>query len=149
MAKFLATAKNALTRPPHGTAPRGFRGTVVDKGERFGAAWAFGAIKGYYRERAVFRGVPADLLVGGASLLASAFLDAKANGNSPAAKHLERVGDAGVSSWLNSMGAAWGAKKSGRALAGGRYPTILGYIPPAVAGSYLSADEIAHFAAKR
>ena len=148
--KLLATAKKIPQNLPHGTAPRGFKGFAVDKTERFAAAYAFGAIKGYYREKAVFKGVGADMWVGSGLLLVSAFLDAGSNGHSRAARHLERIGDAGVSSYLNSMGASWGAKKAGRTVAvlPGK-STVLGYISPAVAGAYLSADEIAHFAAKR
>lgn len=148
--KLLATAKKTLANPPHGTAQRGFHGFVVDKGERFAAAYAFGAIKGYYRERAMFKGFGADLWVGGGALVASAVLTVLSGGRSGAAPHLERIGDAGVSSYLNSMGISWGAKKAGRTVVLGLgHSTVLGYIPPAVGGAYLSADEIAHFAAKR
>lgn len=150
MAKFLATTKKVPQHLPHGTAPRGFKGFLTDKGERAALAFAFGAAKGYYYKKFMVKGVPADMLIGGAAWLVSAYLDAGSNGNSKMAEHLERIGDAGVSSYLNSMGASWGAKKAGRVppILGGR-STVLGYISPAVAGAYLSPDEIANFAARR
>lgn len=149
--KLVATAKKTLSNPPHGTAQRGFKGFLMDKGERVAAAYAFGAAKGYYREKFMFRGVGLDAVIGTGAWLASAALNAVSGGRSGMAEHLERIGDAGLSSYANSMGASWGAKKAGRTVAvlpGGK-STVLGYISPAVAGAYLSADEIAHFAARR
>lgn len=148
--KFLSTVKKVPANLPHGTAVRGFKGTLVDKGERFTAAYVFGAIKGYYRERAVFKGYGLDLWVGAGALLGSAVLSAATNGRSGLADHLERVGDQGVASYLNSMGASWGAKKAGRQVAvltPGVPASILGAMP--IGAAYLDASEIANFSAKR
>jgi hypothetical protein len=145
---------------PHGTAKPGLVGVAWDKGERYVASWGFGALKGYYGERFGWRGYAGDLLIGSGALAASVLLRMVSNGNSPAAAHLERVGDAGLQSYLNSMGAHWGMTKAGRSVAmappagGGKKRTaltgdILGMIPPAMGGSYLNADDIARYSSVR
>jgi len=128
--------------------------------EKYAAAYGFGFLKGYYRERASFRGVPADLIAGIVGVAGSAVLEVMSNGRSKLAPHISAVGDAGMMSYLGSMGAAMGAKKSGRQVyvlnAGAAKPaalpaglTAVGALPQAVGGAYLSADEIARFSASR
>lgn len=157
---------NNLTahQPAGGLHGRGFTGFVVDKGERAAASLLFGYGKGYYREKFVYKGFGYDLWAGAAATVLGAIFSAASNGNSVAALHLERVGDAGVGSYLNSIGAAMGAKKAGRVvqvLSGGKAlpglgartgvlgNDVVGMIPAAMGGTYLSADEIAKYASKR
>lgn len=142
----------------------GLVNTLVNKGERYGAALGFGFLKGYYREKMLIGGkVPADLAVGVVATLAGAGLDIFTMGRSGLSSHLHAVGDTGVQSYLNSIGAAWGAKKSGRTVyvldegakapaqlpAGMAATQVVGAIPQAVGGAYLSPEEIAHFSVQR
>lgn len=149
----------------YGVDGHGVMGFAVDKGERYAAAWAFGAAKGYWREKAVWKGAGMDLWLGGALTLVSAGLQVFSYGRSRVAPHLERLGDAGIMSYLNSVGAAWGNKKAGRivqVIEGGRtLPSLpvhsgvigeqdaIGAIPPAMGGSYLTAEEIAAYSEQR
>jgi hypothetical protein len=140
---------------------RSLAALAVDKGEKYAAAAAFGFLKGYYREKAMFLGQPVDLLAGLGLTVAGAVVNMYSEGRSNIAPHLERIGDAGMMSYFNSMGAAYGNKAAGRVVsvspAGamlprgatpvlGELPSVIGEIPPAVAGAYLTADEIARFA---
>jgi hypothetical protein len=139
----------------------GVQGYIVDKGERYAGAAAFGFIKGYYREKAMIRGIPVDLLAGLGLTLGSLVLNIGSRGMSGLAPHLNAVGDAGVMSYLGSMGASWGAKKSGRTVyvlnPGAKVPVIppgltaVGALPQAVAGAgaFLTPDQIAHYSAQR
>ena len=168
MSSFLTRAKYATNnmtpvRTGYGIDGHGPLGFVVDKGERYGAAFGFGALKGYYREKFVKRGVGLDLWIGGALTLLSAALSMLSGGRSSIAPHIERIGDAGVSSYLNSMGAAWGTRKSGREvyvlsagsprpaqLPAGMSKSVIGEIPPIPSGAaYLTPDEIAFFSGPR
>ena len=157
LAKVKAAPKNMISdRAGYGPDGHGILGFAVDKGERYAGALAFGAMKGYYRERAVWQGYGADLWIGGALTLGAAVLQILSGGQSRIAPHAERVGDAGVMSFLNSWGAGWGTKKAGRVVAvsdaGKSLPgssPILGWIPPAKDGDYLSADEIQRNSAPR
>ena len=137
---------------PVGTATkRGLMGFTVDKGERYGAAFGFGAAKGYYGPRFVWRGQGIDLWAGAGLTLASVILNAFSGGRSNLADHAERIGDAGVMSALGSLGASWGLRKAGSTvslLPAGR-KAVLGYIPAAMGGAYLSAEDIAKFAQRR
>jgi hypothetical protein len=114
--------------------------------------------------------VPVDALAGGGLTIASALLQLYSNGRSPLASHLGAVGDSGMTSWINSVFAAWGAKKSGRTVyvldagakapplpAGMRQPPtsvtgdeLVGEIPAAAVGTaFLSAEDIAQYRAPR
>lgn len=133
----------------------GVFGFAVDKGERIGAAFLYGAAKGYYRDSFVWKGYGLDLWTGAAATLASAFLTAYTGGRSRLAPHLNRIGDAGVMSYFNSMGAAWGGKKAGRqvvvsqAALPGQTP-VLGVIQPGVDGAaFLSPEEFAQYSNPR
>jgi hypothetical protein len=137
---------------------------LVHKGERYLSSFAFGAAKGYYRERTLLGGrVPLDLAVGGTLTLGAALLNIYAGMHgrrSTLAEHLDPVGDSGVTSWINSMGAAWGAKKSGRQVlvlnAGATAPaqlpagfTRVAGIPQHLGGAFLSDEQIANYNAGR
>lgn len=166
---FLARARSAsrplldnrLTRNlPHGTARPGLGGVLWDKGERYGAAWFYGWLKGYYQKDFVWRDQGYDLWSGFAFLAIGTALNIGMNGNSDLAKHLERFGDAGIASWLNTVGTGKGAQKAaehgksalplpkaGQTKLKGYQ--VIGHIPPAMGGAYLSADEIQNWSAKR
>lgn len=163
---FLSKLKSGhLSSPRGGSSPhRGVTavGFAVDKGERYGAALAYGFLKGYYHEQFTFKGYGYDLLSGAALVLGSAFLNIRSHGSSKVACHLERIGDAGISSYLNSIGTSWGSTKAGRLTqvseagaakgalaAGGKKRTVAGWLPPAMGGAVLSVAEIQNFAKKR
>jgi len=154
---FLKKMKSGgLKNLPHGTERAGLKGVIVDKGERYGASLAYGYLKGYYREKFMFKGYGLDLWTGVGALVASAAATIMSGGRSSLAPHLERIGDAGVSSYLNTIGSSLGASKAGRsavvvdqAKLPGKKASVLGMIPQAMGGSYLTQDELAHFAARR
>jgi hypothetical protein len=157
---FFAAMKKIPSHLPHGTEKRSFTGFLIDKGERYGAAAAYGAAKGYYGERFLWKGHGLDLWTGAALTLGSAVLNAMSNGNSKIADHAERIGDAGMMSAIGSLAASWGMNKAGRSvavLAPGKNAkglpagkqAVVGEIPAAVGGAYLTADEIARFAQRR
>ena len=159
MASFMAKVKKIPHELPHGTARSGLKGFIWDKGERYGAAFAFGAAKGYYGDRFVWKNHGLDMWLGAGALAASVVSNAF-NVGTKLAPHLERIGDAGVMSALNSLGAHWGITKAGgsvqlshpsakAALPGGRPQTMLGHIPPAGVGAFLTPNDIAKFAARR
>jgi len=151
--------KNTHHYLPHGSAPQhNWKGSLIDKSERYGAALAFGVAKGYYGPKFIWKGLPADAWIGATLTLISSAMKAMTNGRSEVALHVERVGDAGVMSAFNSFGAAWGMQKAGRSvavLAPGKHfvvgsgQQVIGAIGPAPAGPYLSDAEIAHFAGPR
>lgn len=154
---LLAKIKGGLSKVDDG---RGLTGMLVEKGERYGSSFAFGFIKGYYREKAMIKGMPVDLLAGAGMTLAACVLEAYSGGRSKIAPHLHAIGDAGMMSYINSVGVSMGTKQSGRKIylleKGAAAPAgikeaehILGELPPAVGGPFLSADEIAKFASPR
>lgn len=150
---FLARMKNVYKNPPHGTAPRSFKGFLVDKGERLGGSFALGYAKGKLGEKFIWRGHGYDLWGGLGAYLAAALVGGRA------ASHLERFGDVGVQGALMSLGASYGAQSAGRLVqvvspgknvrAMGPKTTALGYIAPAMGGAALDADAIANYAARR
>lgn len=141
----------------HGSTMSVLKATVVDKGERYGAAAAFGAAKGYYGEKFIWKGHGADLWIGGAALALSVGLEVFAGGRSKIAPHIERIGDAGMMSAISSLATAWGMGKAGRSVAitspgkNAKLPgrQVVGGIAPAAPGAYLSANDIANFAQRR
>ncbi len=157
MGNFISKMQSSV---PHAIERHGLKGYAIDKAERYAAAAGFGFVKGYYREQAAIKGVPADLLAGIGLTAGAALLEVFGKGHSKLAPHLNAVGDAGMMSYIGSMSAAFGAKKSGRQVyvlnAGAAKPaalppglTAVGALPQAVGGAYLSADEIARFSASR
>lgn len=124
------------------------------KAERYGASFAFGAAKGYYGPRFKRRGYGLDLWIGGGLTLLSAVLQIFTGGFSRLAPHLERVGDAGVQSYVNSWATGWGIARSGRPIVAQlpqlRGESVLGEIPPIGKGaSFLTAEEFARASAPR
>ncbi len=157
-----SSASGMITKYTDGTTPAGF---VVDKIERWGGTFGFGMVKGYYGKRALINGmIPIDLAVGGVLSALSLGIMIK-SGGSPSgmsrsvALHASRIGDAGMQSFLDSMGARFGAslakKQLGRgpagALPGGweeavaGEPQVVGALPEATGGAYLTPEEIARF----
>lgn len=136
----------------HGPTLAGFLG---DKVERAAFAGGFGFVKGYFRDKSVLGGlVPTDIAVGGAMTILGAVLNLMTDGKSKAALHCERLGDAGVMSFFNSLGASWGAQAadyqvavvpSKAKLPPGSAPMVLGALPAAAGGAYLTAEELAKY----
>ncbi len=157
MANFLQKMKSAA---PHIAERRpSYMNLAVDKGERYLSSFGFGFIKGYYRERAAFKGIPVDALVGGAALVAAVGVELFSNGRSSLAPHLNAISDSGIQSYLNSIGASMGAKKSGRkvyvldagAKAPGQLPAGLHEVLGASdgVGAFLSPEEVSNYSARR
>jgi hypothetical protein len=158
MANFLAKLKSGI---PHVAERKGISGYAVDKVERYAAAAGFGYIKGAYREQAAYRGVPVDLLAGAAATLGAVVAEALSGGRSSLSPHLNAIGDAGIMSYLGSMGAAYGAKASGRTVyvldKGAKKPSALpagihavGALPQADGmGAYLTPEQIMKYSAQR
>lgn len=160
MASFFKKMMDIPKHAPHGTAEYdGIAGFALDKGERYAAAAAYGALKGYYGERFLFKGHGLDLWTGAGLTIGAAVLNALSYGRSSLAPHIERIGDAGMMSALNSLGAHWGMGKAGRSVAvlnAGKNTkslpgkqSVVGEIPAAAKGAYLTADQIANFASRR
>ncbi len=144
-------------RPSHGVNGYGLKGFVVDKGERYGAAAGFGYLKGRFGEKFMFRGQGYDLWLGGILGIAAVGLNAWTGGHSSIAPHLERVGDAGMSSWFNSYFTAMGMRHGGTSVAvlsegKGKKRWLSGYaiwaLPPAGVGAYLTPQEMANWSSK-
>ncbi len=161
-ARMSQMSSNMLPVPvgTSGINGRGALGFVVDKGERYAAAFGYGYMKGKLHEKFMWKGMGLDLVTGVALVASSVVANVASGGRSHLAAHLERVGDAGVSSYLNSIGASMGAQSAGRSvmvLDSGKTPgktaikghSIVGEIPPAMGGAYLTADELNHFSARR
>lgn len=131
---------------------------AIDKVERYGAAAAFGYIKGKYRERATVKGQPLELVAGGAflglALIDELFLSGKF------APHLNRGADAGLSAYINTRMTALGMKHAGRKIfisqpganpalpAGLQQVDVLGELD-SMGGAYLSDSEVNRFANAR
>ncbi len=165
MTNGLSTVKDGVVDGPllpfalstSGVSGRGPLGFVVEKGERYGTSLALGMAKGYYGERFTFKGHGYDLWGGAALTVLSTMLTIFSRGRSEAGLHLGRVGDAGMQSWLNSMGAAYGMQHAGRSVAvlapGNAQPKIagdsIGMIPPVTAGAWLDKNDFAKYASPR
>lgn len=164
MAKMKSGANKVASRVANKELHNGAGATfLVDKAERYGAAAAFGFLKGYYHEKFTWKGQGYDLWAGLGLLGVSTFMNMASHGNSKPAAHVERFADAGISSYLNSYFTGWGMERSQRevmVLNEGKVVgpkkkqdkvsgDVLGMIPAAMGGSYLTADELAHYAAKR
>jgi hypothetical protein len=122
-----------------------------------GASYGFGYLQNRYRDKASVMGVPADLLagVGFKALAIAGTLLGKGRKFVP---HLDTVGNAGIGAYFHTLGAGHGAQKSGvkrvlvsdgdvkKVLAVSPNATVLGAIPKAPHGDYLSAQELANLA---
>lgn len=153
--KVLQKLKSLPHHLPTGTASQsGIKGFAIDKGERYAAAFLYGAAKTYYGPAFNWRGYGLDLWTGAALTLGSAFLHTS---SSPSlrrlASHAERVGDAGMMVAFASLGADFGMKKSGRSVAvlpaRGIKGDVVGDLPAAKAGPYLSHEDLMNFANRR
>ena len=145
---FLQKFKSIPSNLPTGIAAgSGIKPFLYDKGERAVMAAGLGAIKGYYYDRAVFKGIGIEAWLGAAGYLGAAFLGGSVG------KHLERLGDTGMTAYLYSRGAAWGAEKAGRGAAvtqlNAGKKQVVGVIPPRVGGAFLTPDEMVNYANAR
>lgn len=133
-------------------------GHAVDKAERYGATYLYGYYQG--KNKAAYAnlvgGYSADIAIGAPLVLAGAVLEVFTGGKSKLAPHLMAVGDAGVQAYIHTRAVVAGTRAAGRQMAegpaGGALPpgyTAIGAIPPAAAGTYLTADEIAKWTAPR
>lgn len=133
------------------------KGYLVDKVERYGASVAYGFVQNYYREKAMVKGVPLDILVGGGLTLLGAGLEIFSRGRSALAPHLNAIGDAGVQAYFLKLGAVWGTKASGRKAyileKGATAPALPGLtqvgLEPAVGGAVLDEASIARYCESR
>lgn len=149
---IVASVPDTMDHGLHGPTLAGF---VVDKAERAAFAGGFGFIKGYFREKSVLGGmVPTDIAVGAAMTILGAGLNLATEGKSKLAVHCERLGDAGVMSFFNSLGASLGAQAadyqvavvpSKAKLPPGSAPMVLGALPAAAGGAYLTAEELVKY----
>lgn len=139
---------------------RGVMPHLVETVEYAGAAYGFGYLQNRYREKASVLGMPVDLLAGvvlkGAAL-SSELLGKGASGWMTSLAN--NVGNAGVGAFFHTMGAGHGAHAAGvkrmlltsaadvaKAKAALPGATILGEIPKAPHGDFLSAAELAELA---
>jgi hypothetical protein len=163
MASFMTKVTSLPRNMPHGTARPGFQGFLVDKGTRWGAAAAFGYAKGYLGDKFLWRNHGIDMWTGATltGIVALANIFSPRYRGSAMMATAERVGDAGLMSAFGSLGAYYGMQQAGRSVAvvspGKNGPKkqlgpagdFIGVIPAAAKGSYLTADQIARFAASR
>ena len=141
---------------------RGPLGFIVNKGERYVTALGLGLAKGAYREKMLWWGLPSEMLGGLAFTAAAAVLKIVAGARgyeSALAPHAEAIGDTGMTTWLNGVGAVWGHKWKGRhlvslppgadtkALPPGS--TVIAGLPQAKSGKFLSDEEIARWTSPR
>lgn len=146
MASFLSKIKSVPRNLPAGLERgAGLKPFLMDKGERAIFAAGLGAAKGYYYEKAIIRGVGIEAWVGVGGYLASAFLGHNA--------HLERLGDAGMTTYLYSVAASWGADRAGRSVASTKQvqgkKQVVGVIPERAEGAFLSPEEMANYSNRR
>ena len=122
-------------------------------------AYGFGYVENRYRERASVQGVPVSAVAGAAgvaiNLAASLFGVRQLRGVAGIAGE---IGTAGLASYFHTLGAGKGADHSGvkRVLVDGKdmnklksvlpQSTVLGEIPKAPVGDFLSSSELAHLA---
>lgn len=148
----VASIPDSSNHGVHGSSIVGFS---LDKIERAAYATGFGFIKGRFREKSLIADtIPTDIAVGGLMTVLSGILNAVTEGKSNLAKHTERLGDAGVMSFFNSLGASWGAQSADYQVAvvpktaklpPGSAPMVLGALSQAADGAYLTAEEIAKY----
>ncbi len=133
---------------------------VVKTVEYGAASYAFGYVQSRYRDKARILGVPVDLAVGVAAK--SAVLVGEILGKTvPGASHMDVIGNAGIGAYFHTLGAGHGASAAGikRVLVSEKDlpkvkallpdATVLGAIPKAPQGDFLSPAELAALAQRR
>lgn len=129
---------------------------VVEVAEYAAASYGFGWMQNHFRDRASLFGAPADLIAGGVLTAASLFGGKYLHGGLH--RLVDTVGKAGLGSWFHTMGAGKGAQTSGvkRVLVDAKdvqkvksvlpKSTVLGEIPKAPHGDFLSSRDLANLA---
>lgn len=125
-----------------------------------GASYIFGQIHGRYREKAAVKiagyEVPVSILAGVACKAASMAVPANAKlAGVHIGAQLNNVGNAGVGAFFHGMGVGHGMKASGRklyilesgkaapaALGDLKQTDVVGSLPPAPKGAYLSTEDL-------
>lgn len=130
---------------------------VLDFAEISGSSFAFGYLMQRYRDKATLHGIPYDLLVGG--VMTAGAVVGEILGVAPAITPIAKnIGHAGLASYCHTQGSALGAKSAGvkRVLAKDSdiekikkiapSTIVLGAIPKAAHGDFLSSAELANLA---
>ncbi len=125
---------------------RGLVAEAVDTGVGMGASFLFGELHGRYREQAEFKGMPLNLLVGVLGKGAAVALEMYTG--VPGGHHLNTVANAGLFSYAFARGVAHGTESAGHTTLVRPASSVLGAIPAAPRGTFLSADEVAHFSTR-
>lgn len=138
----------------------GMVSNVVETVEYGAFSYGYGFLQNKYRGKASVKGVPADVLAGVGFKAAALLMDAF--GGSAVAKvspHINVLGNAGIGAFFHTLGAGHGAKSAGvtrlllapgtdvkkaKAMLPGS--EVLGGIPPAPKGDFLSSSELAAMA---
>lgn len=122
---------------------------VVESVEYGAASYGFGYLQSRYRSSVM--GVPVELLAGVAGK-ALVLVGGEMMGLLPAVMpHVDVVANAGIGAYFHTLGVGHGAKAAA-ALPAGKAPTkalgttVLGAIPKAPHGDFLSASELAEMA---
>jgi len=130
---------------------------TVETAEFAGASYGFGYLQNRWRQYASVRGVPVDLLAGVALKVVSLGSHLLGVGEAMAS-HANNVANAGIGSFFHTLGAGHGGQhagvtrvltdKEGAKKIKGLIPnaTILGAIPKAPKGDFLSSKELAELA---
>jgi hypothetical protein len=161
----LARLKSLPANLPTGSSSKqGLTGFALDKGERFLGAAGMGFWKGYAGDKfyvgVMGRQVGYDVLGGGLGMLLTAglYMFGGSKGHL-LAEHVERFSDSALAVAAASWGAKKGLEQAGRSVAvlspgknvaplpAGRKQSVVG--ASAMGGAYLSAEEIANYAARR
>ncbi len=128
--------------------------TLVEYGA---ASYGLGYVKNRWRDKAHVKGVPVDL-AGGIVLKLASLAMQLSNKGTGLAPHLDTVGNAGVGAFFHTLGSSHGAAASGlrrllipasdvaKAKAALPNATILGEIPKAPPGDYLSSADLQRMA---
>jgi hypothetical protein len=156
LVKFGGKVKDAI---PAIVAQKGdYKTFVVDKVTRYGATAGFSYVKGRYREKALIKGQPVDLVLGSGAMGLAVVSELLLGGLGSST--LNRIGDAGLQSYIGSRFTALGHKHAGRKLyvsepganpalpAGLKQVDVLGE-HDAMGGVFLSDAEVQRFASAR
>lgn len=131
---------------------------LVQTGEYVGASYLFGYVQNKYRDKAQVWGIPADLASGVVLKAVSLGCDI-AGVATGLSSHVGTVGNAGLGAYFHTLGAGHGAHSAGvyrllltseadkaKALQAFPKATILGDLPKATRGDFLSAAQLAEMA---